>query len=97
MRFPLTIVIFSAATLVGAILNPRQSNICPEATQYGGVAVSPSTVSPGDVNVILHPPPAYLTEIPAVECQCQFHLCDQYVRSSPRVYRLLHPSPAQQQ
>ncbi|KAF8134932.1 hypothetical protein EV363DRAFT_1396396 [Boletus edulis] len=42
---PAAIVVFAAA-LVGAVPQPRQN--CPEATQFGVLSVSPTTVSAGD-------------------------------------------------
>ncbi|KIK97763.1 hypothetical protein PAXRUDRAFT_24494 [Paxillus rubicundulus Ve08.2h10] len=49
MRFGLTAIIASAA-LVSAAPHTRQS--CPEATRFGVLDVSPTTVSPGDSLVI---------------------------------------------
>ena len=50
MRFTLIAFITSVAALVGAVPQPRQT--CPEATQYGTLIVSPTSVSAGDVSQI---------------------------------------------
>ncbi|KAF9223661.1 hypothetical protein BS17DRAFT_704839 [Gyrodon lividus] len=50
MRFALTTIIVSMAALVSAAPHTRQS--CPEATRFGVLSISPTTVSPGDSLVI---------------------------------------------
>jgi len=51
MQFTLATIIASAAALVWAAPQPRQS--CAEATQFGVLTVSPTTVAAGDVSETL--------------------------------------------
>ncbi|KAG8213117.1 hypothetical protein J3R82DRAFT_11515 [Butyriboletus roseoflavus] len=47
MKLTLAAIIVTAAVLVGAAPQARQN--CPEVTQFGMAAISPTTVSAGDI------------------------------------------------
>ncbi|KAF8588085.1 hypothetical protein K439DRAFT_1406803 [Ramaria rubella] len=55
MQLPsLSVVLLSAAAFVGAAqLSARQQGFCPEAARFGSVAVTPSSLQPGDSFTVL--------------------------------------------
>ena len=83
MQFTLATIIASAAVLVGAAPQPRQS--CPEATQFGVLTVSPTTVAAGEVSKTfgLLGRPAEYNKTPDLDGECRLQLRHQLLWSHP--------------
>lgn len=71
MQFALAAIIAAATGLVGAAPQPRQS--CSEATQFGVLTVSPTTVAPGEVGgtiLLIGRTPAEYNNTPDIDSKC---------------------------
>lgn len=54
MKFALSTVLALAGIASASVANVAERQSCPEATRFGVVTVSPTTVSLGDVRITLN-------------------------------------------